>query len=245
MLIMPVGFRHQYRTGAVVFDGTDDYLTTASDPSGAADSKVGIHSVWFKLNGGDGTDMRFGPRTGVGFFDVRRRTDNKIDYRAFSPSLTQIISAITTTTYTAGSAWRHLLVSWNLATSTFHLYVDDVDVLDTGTLSLVDDNIDHTLGEAWSIGATNTGGVKLNGEMAEFYFNIAEYLDLSVEANRRRFISGTKKPADLGPQGRTPTGNQPIIYLKGPASSFATNLGYGGNLTVSGALTDATTSPSG
>jgi hypothetical protein len=84
---------------------------------------------------------------------------------------------------------------------------------------------------------------KTNACLAEVYINLAEYVDLSVEANRRKFISSAGKPVNLGASGSVPTGTAPIMYFKGPASAFPTNLGTGGNFTVTGTLTDGSTNP--
>jgi hypothetical protein len=76
------------------------------------------------------------------------------------------------------------------------------------------------------------------------YVNYATHLDLSVEANRRKFISAAGKPVSLGANGSTPTGSQPIIYLANPTATWQDNLGAGGNFTENGALADAATNPS-
>ena len=63
-----------------------------------------------------------------------------------------------------------------------------------------------------------------------------------------KFINGLGKPVSLGANGQIPTGAPPAIYLSlavgNPASDFATNLGTGGDFTITGALTTAPSSPS-
>jgi len=51
------------------------------------------------------------------------------------------------------------------------------------------------------------------------------------------------RPADLGSNGSTPTGTQPLIYFNGDAASAGTNAGSGGNFTINGSPTDAETNP--
>jgi hypothetical protein len=66
---------------------------------------------------------------------------------------------------------------------------------------------------------------------------MAEFLDISVEANRRKFINAAGDPVDLGSDGSTPTSTAPIVYQNGDFTNFETNQGTGGNFTVTGALT--------
>jgi hypothetical protein len=78
------------------------------------------------------------------------------------------------------------------------------------------------------------------GVLGQFYFD-PNYIDLSVQANREKFVSGTGasvKPVDFGTDGSTPTGTQPIIYLNNPFGTFQNNLGSGGNFTEAGQLED-------
>jgi hypothetical protein len=85
----------------------------------------------------------------------------------------------------------------------------------------------------------------LDAEVAELYLNTKEFLDLSIEANRRKFISAAGKPADdLGASGEGPTGTNPTVFLSGDTVTWHTNKGSGGGFTEVGALTDASSSPS-
>jgi hypothetical protein len=70
----------------------------------------------------------------------------------------------------------------------------------------------------------------------------AGYIDLSVESNRRLFITAGGKP--VNPDLPRAILGTPLIDLRGPASAFGTNNGSGGDFTVTGTLTDASTSPS-
>jgi hypothetical protein len=80
--------------------------------------------------------------------------------------------------------------------------------------------------------------------MADVWIGAGQSLDLSILANRRRFISFDKKPVDLGQQGKTPTGMRPTIFFSGDADRFPDNRGTGGDFTLVGTLSNATTSPS-
>ncbi len=81
------------------------------------------------------------------------------------------------------------------------------------------------------------GTLGFNGLLSEFFFT-DQLLDLSNPANLLKLRTAGGKPANLGLTGSTPTGTTPRIYLHNPYSTFQTNVGTGGNFTVTGALTD-------
>jgi hypothetical protein len=87
-------------------------------------------------------------------------------------------------------------------------------------------------------------GDGLIADVSNFWMAPGQYIDFSVEANRRKFIDANGKPVDLGADGSTPTGTAPAVFFSGDASGFGTNKGTGGTFTLTGALTDATTGPS-
>jgi hypothetical protein len=234
-----------YTAVAVNFDGTNDYLTRGADLTGNADGKQGIVSLWvnFAAAGNGAVQELFCSRdaTNIGI-QVVRLTDNTFRLLGRTTAGTTILTIISNSTYTSASGWVHLLLSWNLAATAGWLYVDDANDQAAGA-TLTDGTIEYTKTDH-VVGATHVGAGKLNGDMAELYVNYATHLDLSVEANRRKFISATGKPVNLGSNGSTPTGSQPLIYLANPLASWETNLGTGGGFTENGALTAAASSPS-
>jgi len=62
--------------------------------------------------------------------------------------------------------------------------------------------------------------------------NTPSFVDLSVKANRRRFINADLTPVDLGIIGTNPFGYQPAMYMSvrpgGVAPDILNNLGVGG-----------------
>jgi hypothetical protein len=234
-----------YTANAVNFDGTNDYLTRGADLTGNADGKEGIVSLWvnFAAAGNGAVQELFCSRdaTNIGI-QVVRLADNTFRLLGRATAGTTILTIISNSTYTSASGWVHLLLSWNLAATAGWLYVDDANDQAAGA-TFTDGTIEYTKTEH-AVGATHVGNGKLNGDMAELYVNYATHLDLSVEANRRKFISAAGKPVSLGANGSIPTGSQPIIYLANPTATWQNNLGSGGNFTENGALTDASTSPS-
>jgi hypothetical protein len=217
---------------ALDFDGTNDYLTLATDLTGNANGKVGTVSVWFRLDGSDGTSRYFISNASI-FFSFGINTSNKIGIHGENTSGSKILSFSSSATYTADSStWHHAMASWDLANTTTHLYVDEVDVNveDTAT----NDTIDYTKG-SWGIGAAPAGGAKYNGRLSDLYFS-QEYIDLSTQANRWKLRNRIKKPVYLGDDGSNPTGNQPIIYMDFQTSGQ--NLGSSGDsFTVVGSPT--------
>jgi hypothetical protein len=229
---------------AAVFDGTNDYLTKAAGFTGAVDSKKGIFSAWIRLDGSDGSFL------GILSSESNRASCYRFLNNKFQLAIQNTVPAdslILTSvgTYLSGTTWLHVLWSWDTAVvGARHLYVNNVS--DLNPLGFVNEVLDYTLA-SWTIGSNTGGSSRMNGCLAEVYFAPGQYLDLSVSANREKFIYGGK-PVSLGTDGSIPTGIMPIVYLhldhgEAPAN-FALNRGSGGNFTVTGALTTASTSPS-
>lgn len=223
------------------FDGTNDYATRGAELTGLADGKTGLVSAWYRVDGGDGTVrylLNTGPTT-AGKFWLYQNASNAIQVTGRNAAGTAILVLQSTAAYTAGATWLHILASWDLAAGTGLLYISDANAK-AGAGTQTNEVIDYTEAN-FAVGGGTTGGSKLNGCLSEIWFN-TEFLDISVEANRRKFISATGKPVSLGANGSTPTGNQPLIYM--PAGDPSDNKGTGGNFTITGALDVASTSPS-
>lgn len=244
-MIIPLVRRKRYRTNAVVFDGANDWLTRGAELSGNADGKAGILSVWMKFTGGDATAQRIiqNGSSGTTRLTISKSAGDKFSISGLNAAGSVILTLTSSASYTSASGWKHFLASWNLATALGQLYVNDASDLAGGS-TLTNDTIDYTLAN-FAIGAHVDGTGKTFAEIADLYLNLATSIDLSVESNRRKFISASRLPVDLGASGATPTGTSPIVFLKGTvAGGFATNKGTGGGFTTNGTLTDAATSPS-
>ena len=229
------------------FDGTNDYMLRGGALTGIADSKTGILSVWLRKDGGDGSILRIVSQATRQSTQLNTLSSNNFDIIGQNAAGTQILRLVTSTTYTAGATWLHILSSWNLAVAgSGSLYVNDVD--DKTETTFTDDTIDYDGSTDWAIGASSGGLVPFNGCLAELYFAPGQYLDFSIVANRRRFISANGKPVWLGTNGAIPTGTAPIVYQRvadaAAVATFATNLGTGGNFSITGTLDTGSTSPS-
>ena len=236
---------------AADFDGTSDYMLRGGTLTGASDSKSGILSVWIRLDGGDGATLRIlGSSVSAGTAADRWRSSrlstNKFIIVGNNAAGTVILQMLSTTSYTAGATWLHLLTSWNLAATVGHLYVNGVEDQAAGG-TFTDDTLDYSVGD-WGVGGDSNAGSKMNGCMTELYFAPGQFLDFSDAANRAKFRTTTGVPMYLGADGSLPTGTAPLVYQRVAAgaavTTFATNIGTGGDFSITGTLDLSSTSPS-
>jgi len=223
-------------------------MSKGSALSGVSDSKVGTISFWYKPHAGtDASTHRIASADSVQntLLVDRLATSGSMRILSANAANSGIISFSTTSAFLVANGWRHFLASWNLATSTFQCYVNDS--ADASTPTLVNDTIPYaTVGGRWA--ATSDSGLPADGDIADFWFDtgvvFASGLDLSVTANRRKFISSGLAPVSLGSDGSAPGGVVPPIYAAGPAAGFSTNKGAGGGFTINaGSVSAASTNP--
>lgn len=228
---------------AVDFDGSADYLTRGADLTGLIDGKSGILSCWLRRDGGDGTAQRIlANLAGTLRFHLTKDASNKYVVTGINSAGSTILTLTSNTAYTSSPDWVHLLSSWDLAATTGTLYVDSASDLAGGS-TLTNDTIDYvTATPNWSVGADTDATDKMFGAISELYFAPNQYLDLSVQANREKFILNGA-PVSLGSDGSLPTGTAPAIYLPNRAALVGTNAGSGGNFTINGAPKDANSTP--
>jgi hypothetical protein len=234
---------------AADFDGTNDNWIRGGDLTGIADGKQGTFYGWIRLDGGNGVAqvilaLRLNAEANNGF-QVFRTAANKLRVHGQNTAGTNVLDFLTTPTYVAGATQISILASWDLAAGVGQLYVNDAaPALDVNTLT--NDNIDYTRGNVGVGGLTNNT-LRLNACAAELFFHTI-YIDLSVTANRRKFINAAGKPVYLGADGSIPLGVQPLLYFHlddgETANNFVTNRGSGGAGTLTGTLATCSTSPS-
>eukprot|EP00951_Prasinocladus_malaysianus_P002740 scaffold19421_cov30-Prasinocladus_malaysianus.AAC.3 len=230
-------------TKAADFGGAT-YLTTSV--AGTVTSKTGTMSFWFKTDADPSVAYYPVCMGSSQFFGVSWGKDGGVLYEwysLFSGEGQFVYRARSAATVAGKREWRHVLMSWDLNATTVHVYVNDV-VPSLSVLVAPQNTATGWSGSAWAIGATASSSFHLNGCMSEVYAS-REYLDVSVEANRRKFVSASGAPVSLGADGSLPTGSQPDIYLSGPSSNWASgmNFGSGPAFTVVGAVTECGTSP--
>jgi len=134
------------------------------------------------------------------------------------------------------SGWVHLCGSLRTDTGTGLLFVNDVEnsqISHAGTFASC-----AFSGLPFYVGSDTFEGDGLLGDLADVWLAPGVLVDFSVEANRRIFISADGKP--VNPSGFPAS----AVLFSGNASTFPVNQGTGGAFTLTGSLTNASTSPS-
>jgi hypothetical protein len=140
------------------------------------------------------------------------------------------------------AGWQCVIAAINATTGVAKIYFGDTDVTGTinfsGAASPLWNGLQFLLGDdGFGDGATM--------DMADFRLAIGQNWlvsgDISL-ATRRLFIDADGKPVD--PTTATASLGAPAILFSGDASTFPVNQGTGGVFTLTGSLTNASTSPS-
>lgn len=239
---VPVVSQNIYRTEAATFGS--DVLTRGAALTGISDGTDGTFSCWYSVaTGGTFRNFLALRSSGETPLNVRLTDTDYFEVRARDSSPAQLLvtrTAISTGLYGTGSGWHHVLCSWRI-NSTPYIYVDGVDVL-SATPTNTPGSIDYTGTDA-GVGGDPGGFAYFDGDLTELWFDTV-YVDVSDANVRRRFLNGIGKPEFLGSDGSRPFGAIPKIYVKGNAANIVANRGGGGGFTLTGTLTDASTSPS-
>ena len=228
-----------YVPNAVTFDGTNDYLLRGGALTGTNDTKLFSGSLWFRRNTTGGTQLLVEAADGA--FKVQLDPSGEIFVSAENASGTGILANYNLT-WIDDTDWHHLVFSFDMSDSNKrHIYVDDVSDI-TAPDIYIDDFIYATVAET-AIGGGQTGALKFSGDLADLWMDMGTYIDLSIESNRRKFISASGMPMYLGEDGSLPTGAAPDIFLTGDTENWHTNKGTGGGFTENGALTYSSSRP--
>jgi hypothetical protein len=223
---------------------TDGYLT-ATSLSGVSDSDKGIFSCWYKQDAATGP---YGMLLSVGRMEAKfQNPENGLS--AADSSGTNVLGLWGNNATT--NAWHHMIISWDLGTlNSGKLYVDGVDqtyIFAFVTNSTVDLTFTDN-GVAASLAAYQDMK-NFYGALCEVYFTTTDsYFDLTDANNRLKFRTSGGKPENLGLNGVTPTGTQPLIYMHNSYSTFNQNLGSavingGSSFTITGSLSASSDSP--
>lgn len=219
---------------AVDFDGTNDYLSRASDLTGNADGKTFTFSAWVWWSKTASSNRVYTMATGASgderLYLYIDPSNSAFGFLARNSSNVAVLNTLTNIDLkTVNNTFVHILVSIDLSNTTKrHIYLND-SVASSSWSTYTNDNIDFTLpyhrisGDSW-----NTS--YFGGRLSHVYLDYT-YRDLSVEANRRLFITADRKPA-AGQAALTP-----IIYLPMDDPTTAhINQGTGGNFTLNGVV---------
>lgn len=222
------------------FDGTNDYLSRGAQLTGVADTTTGLHFLSFRVLGGAGTTRLLTQTPGVGQpISIYLSVANLI-VATFTDPLGTVVFTATNSTPITDTNWHNMLIGCDTTQlSKCKIYFDGAD--ETTGAAALGLSIDYTTSN-WFIGANILGSQNANVDMAVYYFS-TEFLDITTEANRRKFVDAAGRPVPLGAKCERPTGSQPIICLNNPPSSFHINKGSGGDFTVNGSLSASTSAP--
>jgi hypothetical protein len=238
-----IGFgvrRGGYRASAVAFNGST-YYTRGGALTGVSASDQVIFSAWLNFTGTDGADQDiFTANLSNGVY-IRRSSGNKMQFLLFNAASGSVTIVTFTTSSVVSTGWHHILFAKN--GTTLQGYFNGVS--DLAAPSVNNAGAVNWAASNWGLGSDQSGSNRLVADLADLYIAPGQYLDMSNAANRAKFIDASGKPVNLGSDGSAPTGTAPAVYVTGPASTFATNLGTGGGFTLgAGGVTDASTSPS-
>lgn len=228
-----------FLVNATEYDGTNDFMTFGGDWTAGVDSKKLIISVWVKKTDSSVNHRWWGSVSFKHLFV--HATDGIIAFILRNSASVKVVNYTATITK-PDNVWYHILIGLDTGLATdaarLRVFIDDVEDTAIPTDLLADGLVDFTLDTA--VGALVDGSTKWQGCISQLYFAPDQHLDFSIQANREKFILDGK-PVDLGSDGSTPTGAQPLVYLK---DGDEVNSGSEGNYTVTGALAVCPDSPS-
>ena len=155
------------------------------------------------------------------------------------------VEITTTDTFLAGNLY-HVAIEVDLSAGVANIYravnggAIAATTLTTGTAPnlQVGGNISWT-DPVWYVGFTSS---YYTGDLGTYYLNIGVRIDLTNSANMEKFYKDGISQ-NLGSDGSTPTGTAPILFLNNPASTWHTNLGTGGGMSLTGTLAAGTDAP--
>lgn len=237
-----------YFVNAMDFDGSTSIVSRGAGLSSVVDGKAGLFSCWFRLDtlpvANDMYILDSDPNR-IQVWLTKSGTDMSVVVRHRDSTGTNAWFSNTDLIIQADSTWHHLLMAWKMDVGGAHwIYVDDVSEELTPT-TFTDLTLDYT-NTNWHVGAQGGPADFYNGCLAEVYLDLNRHLDLSVESNRRFFITSDLKARDLTNSNSSSwaSGGIPTVYLRNGVSTFGTNLGNGGDFTPTG-LQTCNTRPTG
>lgn len=232
-----------YHADAVHFDGST-YLHLASALSGLTDSPQFLLSFWAKFGASGSANVGIAATYPNNSWNPYVDLDNDLfkmqaaDYQ-FNDFIIPTANAAV-----KGQGWQNYIVSIN---TNFDDPDKIVQIVLNGSASL-----NYTPGAvpAFTIGyddetdcyvGTSGYGDTVTCDLADLQFWVGISPTLNA-GNIAKFIDGGGKPVD--PAVAVAAFGSPVLLFSGDATTFATNQGTGGTFSVTGTLTNASTSPS-
>lgn len=217
----------------VDFDGTYDYLSRSTDLVGNTDSKTFTFSAWVYLAESTYDNYVFasGETTSSGtkiFFNIH---NNGIELRAYDSNSSYIMN-VTSTSGIKLHTWCNIVLSFDMSNqSNSKLYINDT-AIPLVFNTFINTNIIFTNSKKTINTITYNTSITNRCRLSHIFLDYT-YRDLSIEANRRLFITADGKPAPTA----TLKALNPILYL--PMKDAATahiNEGTGGNFVLNGTI---------
>ena len=181
----------------VDFDGVSDYLSRSSDLVGNVDSKTFTFSAWVYC----GSNIR-----GAKIIDFRSVAGDQgsIIIGDFGELAITMRNSIGTTILSATApnytipylTYINILISIDLTNSANRkIYISDIDKTASFTFATYTNGFIDFTKTTWRIGNDQSlTGIQIKGRLSNVFLAY-EYVDLSVESNRRMFITSDGKPA--------------------------------------------------
>lgn len=225
-----------YRTTATSYDGTNDFASKSGVNGANSKQFTFVCALNFT-----GTALQW-------IWDIS--TSRLAIYRGGSPfyitieganvgggSILNIRSTNPSTALQGG--WGVLMISLDMSDANKrHIYIGHTNL---GVTATTYTDAALNLASDYEFGTRLAGSNKLAACASHLWYADSTYIDLSVQANRLKFIDAAGKPIDLGDDGSEPTGAQPRVFA--PDGNPSTNLGSVGNFTITGAVTQCASSP--
>jgi hypothetical protein len=240
-----------YRASGVHFDGSTSVQT--SSLIAPADPTVFSCSVWFNSGGFPPppnyqvffvTDPAFAYSTFGGVWNNTSQNPKKGFVEMFDSNGANVVGCFSSVDVTDGQ-WHNIIFCGTTNSdpgttpNQIAMYVDDQLAVgsfsDNGPYAMAFNGLPFWVGD-------DGFGFGLIGDMADLWIapgvSLLDENGIIPEATRRLFISDTGKPV------RPTSFPAGTVLLSGDKDTFWVNQGSGGAFTVSGTLTDASTSPS-
>lgn len=214
---------------AARFEGTNDALRRAANPTGVVDGINGTFAIPVKMMGGD-TTLQYIWSNATGSY-IRRNADGTVEALFADAASVDFVKIISTSTLRVADGWTMLLVN------PAKMYFGNTDETGTRTTGAAAD-IDWTSGFNW--GEDSAAGNLLNAELARPWLALEAY-DLTVQLNREAFFTSLSPLtlADIKTNGSGPTGSAALDFLPNGFTAFSQNAGTGGgNFSIVGGLTE-------
>lgn len=176
---------------AVDFDGTNDYLSRNSDLVGNADGNTFTFSAWFYVDDLSEDFTLYTTYQSGFFFRAVWRSSGSFEFRGKSAGGVENLLANFAFS-PARDTMYHIVASMNLA-NTGQRYIYLLDTMQSVSYSPYSaTGINFTTPNHYI--CEDGAGTRGKGRLAHVFLAY-EYIDLSIESNRRIFITADRKPA--------------------------------------------------